>query len=58
MPLEVPEELRNDPENRTAFRDVGRRFRDEAAQIYILVAIALQSFYTFATTAREREHRE
>lgn len=60
MPPEVPEELRDDPENRTAFREVGRRFRDEAAQIYILVAIALQSFYTFATNsdAREREHRE
>ena len=58
MPPDVPEELRDDPENRTAFRDVGRRFRDEAAQIYITVAIALQSFYTFATNAHERERSE
>ena len=58
MPLEVPEELRDDPENRGAFREVGRRFRDEAAQIYILVAIALQSFYAFATNLDTRERRE
>ena len=57
MPLEIPDDL-DDEENRLSFREVGRRFRDEAAQIYILVAIALQSFYTFATNARERERRE
>ena len=35
MPLEIPEDL-DDEENRLSFREVGRRFRDEAAQIYIL----------------------
>ena len=34
------------------------RFRDEAAQIYIVVAIALQSFYAFATNLDAREKRK
>jgi|TARA_B100001559_G_scaffold27489_2_gene21482 hypothetical protein len=58
MPLDVPEELADDEEARSAFREVGRRFRDEAAQIYIVVAIALQSFYAFATNLDAREKRK
>ena len=54
-PLEVPDDL--DSENRSAFRDVARRFRDEAAQIYLLVAIALQSFHAFATNLDKGEKR-
>lgn len=54
-PLEVPDDL--DGENRSAFRDVARRFRDEAAQIYLLVAIALQSFHAFATNLDRGEKR-
>ena len=54
MPLEIPEDL-DDEENRLSFREVGRRFRDEAAQSYILVAIALQSFHAFATGADKQK---
>ena len=57
MPVEIPDDL-DDEENRLSFREVGRRFRDEAAQIYILVAIALQSFHAFATNAEARAKRE
>lgn len=49
-PPVIPEDLQ-DEHNRSAFREVARRFRDEAAQIYIMVAIALQSFHSFATSA-------
>lgn len=54
MPLQVPDDF-DDEENRLSFREVGRRFRDEAAQIYILVAIALQSFHAFATGADKQK---
>lgn len=54
MPVDVPDDF-DDEENRLSFREVGRRFRDEAAQIYILVAIALQSFHAFATGAEKQK---
>lgn len=56
-PPPIPEELEAE-KNRVAFQEVGRRFRDEAAQIYIMVAIALQSFYSFASNAEARAKRE
>lgn len=52
--MEVPEGL--SVSDRKSFREVAHRYRNEAGQTYLLVAIALQSYYLFAKNVERQSN--